>query len=103
MALGKAVIANDHPEQNLVIRESGCGVVCPWQPRPFAGAIIRLLEQPAVCEQMGRAGRRYVERHRTHLAMSDLVLDTYRQVLRQRITPVGTPAVGISGSGDLRE
>jgi glycosyltransferase involved in cell wall biosynthesis len=97
MALGKAVVANDHPEQSVVVRQSGCGIVSPWEAGPFADAILKLLEDPELCDQMGRAGRSYVERFRTHTALSDLVLDAYGHVLQPGIAPV----IRARASGDL--
>ena len=82
MALGKAVVANDHPEQADVLRESSAGLVCEWNEQEFAAAIIELLLDPARRAQMGAAGRRYVAAHRTHWAMVELVLGRYRQHLR---------------------
>jgi len=86
MALGKAVVANTHPEQSDVVASTGCGVVCDWSEDEFAAAIVRVLSDRAAAESMGRAGRRFVERERTHSAMTDLVTKTYRDVLRERTT-----------------
>ncbi len=87
MALGKAVVANDHPEQADVLRESSAGLVCEWNEQKFAAAIIELLMDPARCARMGAAGRRYIAAHRTHWAMVDLVLGRYRQHLRASPRP----------------
>ena len=46
MAMGKAVVANDHPEQKRVIEESGAGYCVPYEEQPFADAIVRLLKDP---------------------------------------------------------
>ena len=81
MALGKAVVANDHPEQADVLHASAAGIVCAWDERKFATAIIELLMDPERCKRMGAAGRRYVAAHRTHWAMVDLVAGRYRQHL----------------------
>jgi glycosyltransferase involved in cell wall biosynthesis len=86
MALGKAVVANTHPEQSDVVASTGCGVLCEWGEAEFAAAIVRVLSDPAAAEAMGRAGREFVERERTHSAMTDLVTKTYRDVLRKRPT-----------------
>ena len=83
MALGKPVVANDHPEQADVLRESGAGLVCGWDEREFAAAIVELLMDPKRRARMGAAGRRYVAEHRTHWAMVDLVAGRYRQHLRE--------------------
>ncbi|RPI61258.1 MAG: glycosyltransferase WbuB [Lysobacterales bacterium] len=82
MALGKPVVANDHPEQADVLRESGAGLVCGWNEQEFAAAILELLLDPARRARMGAAGRRYVAEHRTHWAMVDLVTGRYHQHLR---------------------
>jgi glycosyltransferase involved in cell wall biosynthesis len=81
MALGKAVVANDHPEQADVLRASGAGIVCAWDEQEFAAAIVELLMDAERCERMGAAGRRYVSEHRTHWAMVELVAARYRQHL----------------------
>jgi glycosyltransferase involved in cell wall biosynthesis len=81
MALGKPVVANDHPEQADVLTQSGAGLVCGWSEAEFAGAIVELLRDPARRARMGEAGRRYVAEHRTHWAMVDLVAGRYRQRL----------------------
>lgn len=87
MALGKPVVANDHPEQADVLRASGAGLVCGWDEREFADAIIELLKDPQRCKTMGAAGRCYVAEHRTHWAMVDLVAGRYRQHLREPPKP----------------
>jgi glycosyltransferase involved in cell wall biosynthesis len=82
MALGKAVVANDHPEQADVLHESGGGIVCGWDEAEFAAAIVELLRNPQRCSKMGAAGRRYVAEHRTHWAMVELVCSRYHRHLR---------------------
>jgi glycosyltransferase involved in cell wall biosynthesis len=66
MAMGKAVVANDHPEQKRVIEESGAGYCVPYEEHPFAEAIVKLLKDPEAAQSMGQRGRRYVLEHRTY-------------------------------------
>jgi glycosyltransferase involved in cell wall biosynthesis len=87
MALGKPVVANDHPEQADVLRESGAGIVCGWKEHEFAAATIELLNDPERCKEMGAAGRRYVAEHRTHWAMVELVASRYRRHLPELPKP----------------
>ena len=87
MALGKPVVANDHPEQADVLRQSGAGIVCAWDEQEFAAAIVELLNDPGRCGAMGAAGRRYVAEHRTHWAMVELVAGRYQMHLRERPKP----------------
>jgi len=87
MALGKPVVANDHPEQADVLRQSGAGLVCGWNESEFAAAMIELLKDPVRSAQMGVAGRRFVAEHRTHWAMVELVAGRYRQHLTEPPKP----------------
>jgi glycosyltransferase involved in cell wall biosynthesis len=73
MAMGKAVVANDHPEQRLVIAESGAGLCVAWDETAFAQALLRLLRDPALARNMGERGRAWVLQHRTYDAIADLV------------------------------
>src|SRR5690606_3823091 len=91
MALGRPVVANDHPEQSEVIRDSGAGLCCAGDEAAFASAVLRILRDPDAAERMGAAGRRYVERKRTHAALADAVVSRYCEVLAPRT--VGREAV----------
>jgi glycosyltransferase involved in cell wall biosynthesis len=84
MAMGKAVVGNDHPEQSLVIAESGGGLCAPWDEQLFAEAITTLLNDPRLTREMGMRGRRYVEAHRTNAVMGDLVAREYYRVCEGR-------------------
>jgi glycosyltransferase involved in cell wall biosynthesis len=81
MAMGKAVVANDHPEQRLVIEKSRAGYCTAWDEQEFASAIVKLLQNPDKAAEMGRRGREYVENNRTNTAMADLVEHTYLKFL----------------------
>jgi glycosyltransferase involved in cell wall biosynthesis len=73
MAMGKAVVANDHPEQRLVIEQSGAGYCVAWDESEFARAIVALLSSPDQARKMGERGRRYVMEHRSYARIADLV------------------------------
>jgi glycosyltransferase involved in cell wall biosynthesis len=75
MALGKAVVANDHPEQRLVLEQSGGGLCVPWDEDQFAAAVVRLLRSPAEAAQMGERGRSYALEHRSYQKIADVVED----------------------------
>ena len=66
MAMGKAVVANTHPEQKLLIDQSGCGYCVPYDEDAFADAIVKLLRAPEMARAMGERGRRYVIEHRSY-------------------------------------
>jgi glycosyltransferase involved in cell wall biosynthesis len=73
MALGKAVVANDHPEQKLVLKESNAGLCVSWNERHFAKAIEQILGNPDEKKAMGERGRKYVEKKRTYDIIADIV------------------------------
>ncbi|HEX5049940.1 MAG TPA: glycosyltransferase [Gammaproteobacteria bacterium] len=94
MALGKPVVANDHPEQSEVIAQSGAGLLCAWDDEQFAAAIVELLGDPERAAAMGLAGRAFVTARRTHWAMVDLVAERYRDALAGRSRRGTPPADG---------
>jgi len=73
MAMGKAVVANDHPEQRMIISESKAGICVPYEEAAFAEAILYLLKNLDVAKQMGIKGRRYIEKNRNYEHTGDLV------------------------------
>jgi glycosyltransferase involved in cell wall biosynthesis len=81
MAMGKAVVANDHPEQRLIIEQSGGGYCVPYEEEAFAKAIVTLLRSPELARAMGERGRRYVETNRTYAIIGDVVERELRSVV----------------------
>lgn len=77
MAMGKAVVGNDHPEQSLVISESGAGLCVSWDENEFSNAINTLLDEPILASEMGVQGRYYVEQHRTNKIMAGIIENKY--------------------------
>lgn len=80
MALGKAVVANDHPEQRLVLEESLGGICVPWEEEAFAAALVELLNNPDKAQEMGESGRRYVNQYRTYHHIADKVEAEYLRI-----------------------
>lgn len=73
MALGKAVVANDHPDQRRLIEGSGGGFCVPWEESAFAHAIADLICAPERAREMGQRGREYVLKHRAYGVIADVV------------------------------
>lgn len=88
LALGLAVVANDHPEQRLILRETKAGVCVPWSARHFARAVSWLMSRPPeVRAEMGRRGRAWVERTRSYARIGDDVERTWLDVLASSRRP----------------
>ena len=73
MALGKAVVANDHPEQLQVLTESRAGYCVPWDEDAFAAAIVRLLNDPAEARRMGERGAPTLRSGEAYGVIADVV------------------------------
>jgi glycosyltransferase involved in cell wall biosynthesis len=82
MAMARPIVANEHPEQSIVISQSKCGFCVPWEETAFADAIVALLEDSAAANEMGRSGRQWVVRNRTNAFMADLVEGQYLKCLQ---------------------
>ncbi|MFK5893316.1 MAG: glycosyltransferase family 4 protein [Pseudomonadota bacterium] len=76
MAMAKAVVANDHPEQGLVINESKAGICVPYEEKSFGQAIVTLLRNPVLAKEMGQRGRLYAVENRSYDVIADK-LDAY--------------------------
>ena len=74
MAMGKVVVANFQPDQQLLIEETNCGYCVPYEEAAFAQATLKLLRTPqSERDLMGQSGKRYVLAHRTYQALADVV------------------------------
>ena len=84
MALGKAVVANDHPEQKRLIEESGGGLCVAYDEQAFADAIVTLLQNPKTAQFMGERGRRYAIEHRSYAVIADAVERRMLEIIADR-------------------
>jgi glycosyltransferase involved in cell wall biosynthesis len=73
MAMGKAVVASDLPEQQDLIERSGGGYCVPYDEDAFAEAVLKLAAHPERAREMGQRGRQYVFEHRTYAVIADVV------------------------------
>jgi glycosyltransferase involved in cell wall biosynthesis len=81
MAMGRPVVANEHPEQTLVLNESGAGFAVTWDEQEFANAITEILDNPEKSRQMGAAGRKWVESNRSNRILADAVESVYESLV----------------------
>lgn len=80
-ALGRPVVANDHPEQSSAIAASGAGLCVPWGAAEFAEAILRLLNNSGMAEAMAEKGPGWVKENRTYDRIAERVMARYRLLL----------------------
>lgn len=81
-ALGRPVVANDHPEQSTAIAESGAGICVPWGAKEFSDAIQQLLDDPLGAEKMAAKGPGWVRKNRSYDGIADDVISVYRDILK---------------------
>jgi glycosyltransferase involved in cell wall biosynthesis len=82
LGLGVPVVANDHPEQAMVLKESRAGVCVPWDARHFARGVLWLAKQGSANRRlMGERGKRWVFEHRNYRRIADEVEGCYLALL----------------------
>ena len=81
LALGIPSVANDIPDQQLVIEQSRAGLCAPMEAAPFAAAVRRLLQDKALAAELAERGPAYVRSHRTYAILGRVVAKTYTKVL----------------------
>lgn len=81
LAWGRPVVANDHPDQGKVLRESGAGLTVPYDEEAFSEAIVQLLGNEQMAESMGKCGPPYVQRYRSYEALSESLEALYLTLL----------------------
>jgi glycosyltransferase involved in cell wall biosynthesis len=81
LALGIPSVANDIPDQRLVIDESGAGLCAPMEAAPFARAVKRLLDDRALAAAFAQRGPAYVKSHRTYAILGQIVAETYTKIM----------------------
>jgi glycosyltransferase involved in cell wall biosynthesis len=82
LALGLPVVANTHPEQRVILRQSRAGLCVPWGARHFARGVRWMMRlNSAQLAAMGERGRLWVEEHRTYRRIADDVERKYLMLL----------------------
>lgn len=66
LGAGRAVVANDIPDQALVLGESGGGLCVPYEEAAFAAAMAALGRDPRRRAELGAKGAAYMARERDY-------------------------------------
>jgi glycosyltransferase involved in cell wall biosynthesis len=81
LALGIASVANDIPDQQRVLADSGAGLCAPMTLAPFAAAVLRLLGDPALRAACAARGPPYVRAERSYAVLARRVADAYTGIV----------------------
>lgn len=85
MALGKPVVANDHPDQNYLLTASGAGYCTPFEPEAFAEGVAKLLRDPVDARKRGLAGREKIAELRAYPKIGERLAAVYFDLLPIRM------------------
>ncbi len=82
MALGIPIVANIHPEQQVILQQSRAGLCVPWRARHFARACIWLARAGRQRRaDIGQRGRDWVIENRSYGSIAESVEATYLDIL----------------------
>ena len=81
LALGIPGVANDIPDQQRVLADSGAGLCVPMEAGAFAEATLRLLREPALAARCAERGPPWVRKHRTYDILAREVALAYQRIL----------------------
>jgi glycosyltransferase involved in cell wall biosynthesis len=86
LGLGLPVVANDHPEQQYILRATRAGVCTPWGARHFARAILWLARRtPEELAERASRGRDWVSQNRAYPVLIEQLERTYHNALGQSV------------------
>lgn len=80
LALGLPVVANDQPDQQKVLTESGAGLSVEGNAIELAKAITRVLGDPALRASMSAAGPPYVKARRSYALLGEYLANVYQRL-----------------------
>jgi len=83
LALGIPSVANDIPDQQLVIEQSRAALCVPMEAGAFADAVRTLLRDRKLAEEFAQRGPAYVRAHRTYDILGRNVAETYRKLFQE--------------------
>lgn len=87
MACATPVVA--YPQAVSALRVDGQAVCVVQEPQAMADAILRLLADPALGQQIGRAGRGYVEAHHAWPRIAERLEQIYQQAAADKRSALG--------------
>ncbi|OYU27254.1 MAG: hypothetical protein CFE41_11675 [Burkholderiales bacterium PBB2] len=83
LALGLPCVGNDIPDQRLVIEASSGGICVPMDVDAFAGACLRIFNDPQYASACGEAGKRWVAHNRSYEKLAQKVAAVYEELCRR--------------------
>ena len=85
LALGIPGIANDIPDQQRVLDDSGAGLCVPMDVGAFRDAVLEVLGNPVAARRFAARGPGYVQAHRTYAVLAAKVAAAYERIVPDTI------------------
>ena len=83
MMCRKPILVNDGTAMAEIVRKENSGLVVPFRDvNAIKHAIMRLKDNPKLCEQLGANGRRAYEQTYSWTIMEEKLLGIYKHILR---------------------
>lgn len=86
LAAGRAIVTQRTGDLGELVVRHGLGLIAPEEPAGFAEAVVRLMEDPVQCDDLGTRARRFAEDHLSWEALAHRVEDFYSEILTARHT-----------------
>jgi glycosyltransferase involved in cell wall biosynthesis len=83
LAMGLPAVANDIPDQKLVLERSGAGICVAMEVVAFHDAVIKLLNDDSLRRLQAAAGPKFVMAERSYEILVQLVACKYRDIYAQ--------------------
>jgi glycosyltransferase involved in cell wall biosynthesis len=81
LAIGLPCVANDIPDQRVVIEQSGAGLCVPMDILSFKTAVFALLDDEKLRKKCSELGPPYAREHRDYRVLAKRVAQTYQAIL----------------------
>ncbi len=83
MALGRPIVANQHPEQTNALQNNEAGLCVPWGVQVFADAMLYMLKNPQEAEKMAEKGPQWIAENRRYDKIAAHVFKQYQTILSE--------------------
>jgi len=82
MALSVPSVVNDVGDQGTIVEQGETGLVADYEPKAFADAVVKLIQDDAMHASMAEKGRPFVYANRSYEHLSSMLQKKYLEILQ---------------------